>query len=207
MSYPPGPGGGQPPQEQPPYGQPPQGSYPGHGYGGPPPHQPYGGPPGPRPGVPAWVWIVAGVGILAIVLLIVFLVLTRPSDSPPLDVSISSSSDYSGSANMTGNMSGVSDPAGASGLATSLAACTGVVRNGGTRPAGEFNRVIVNARGVMWNSAPVDPITLRQYLDLTSTIRPVPTLITQVEPDANPTVVERVREVIRRSLACEPGAL
>lgn len=190
MSYPPAP---------PPHGYPP-GPQPGQPgpYGGMPPGQPYGGPPAgwpppvqPRSGGMGWViGLVAGIVLVVAIGLTLWLTGVFESGSSAtasrgtIDVKIDSP-------------------------AASGAGCTGVVRDGEV-PAGsgtDWNRVVVGGASVTWNGTPVDPITLRQYLDLTTTIRPVPVLITRVEPGASPAIVNRVREVIAGALKCQPTSL
>jgi biopolymer transport protein ExbD len=46
------------------------------------------------------------------------------------------------------------------------------------------NKVVITpTRQILWNGAPVDQVTLRQYLDLTQQMSPVPEL--HLQPDAN----------------------
>ncbi len=64
----------------------------------------------------------------------------------------------------------------------------------------ERNKIVITAPGaVLWNGAPVDLVTLRQYLDLTTTIRPTPELHIQPEPEARYEVVDEVLAVIKRA--------
>src|SRR3546814_11258606 len=45
------------------------------------------------------------------------------------------------------------------------------------------NKIVVEPNGtILWNGAPVDPVTLRQYLDITTTMTPTPELHLQPHP-------------------------
>ena len=62
------------------------------------------------------------------------------------------------------------------------------------------NKISIDPAGVVsWNGAPVDDITLRQYLDATKAINPEPELHFQPEANARYEVVDRVLAVIKRS--------
>lgn len=64
----------------------------------------------------------------------------------------------------------------------------------------ERNKIFVGRGGeVLWNGTPVNLVQLRQYLDLTTTRRPVPEL--QLEPDAEARfeLVDEVLAVIKRA--------
>ncbi len=64
----------------------------------------------------------------------------------------------------------------------------------------ERNKIYVGPAGeVLWNGAPVNLVQLRQYLDQTTTLRPVPEL--QLEPDAEARfeLVDEVLAVIKRA--------
>ena len=64
----------------------------------------------------------------------------------------------------------------------------------------ERNKIFVGRAGeVLWNGAPVNLVQLRQYLDQTTTLRPVPEL--QLEPDAEARfeLVDEVLAVIKRA--------
>ena len=52
---------------------------------------------------------------------------------------------------------------------------------------------------VLWNGAPVDMVTLRQYLDITTTMRPTPELHLQPHPDARYEMVDEVLAVTKRA--------
>jgi len=60
------------------------------------------------------------------------------------------------------------------------------------------NKVVITAAGaVLWNGAPVDLITLRQYLDLSQQMNPIPELHLQPEPTARYDVVDHVLAVTK----------
>ena len=62
------------------------------------------------------------------------------------------------------------------------------------------NKVVVAATGqVLWNGTPVDLVTLRQYLDLTQTMNPVPELHLQPDPQARYELVDKVLAVTKRA--------
>jgi biopolymer transport protein ExbD len=52
---------------------------------------------------------------------------------------------------------------------------------------------------VLWNGAPVDLVTLRQYLDITTTMTPTPELHLQPHPDARYEQVDEVLAVTKRA--------
>ncbi|HJQ16083.1 MAG TPA: biopolymer transporter ExbD [Allosphingosinicella sp.] len=59
--------------------------------------------------------------------------------------------------------------------------------------------VITRANQILWNGVPVDLVTLRQYLDLTTTMNPVPELHLQPEPSARYELVDEVLAVTKRA--------
>lgn len=62
------------------------------------------------------------------------------------------------------------------------------------------NKVVITAAGqVLWNGTPVDLVTLRQYLDLTQQMNPIPELHLQPEPTARYEVVDEVLAVTKRA--------
>ena len=64
----------------------------------------------------------------------------------------------------------------------------------------ERNKIVIDRAGaVLWNGAPVDLVTLRQYLDITTTIRPTPELHIQPDPEARYELVDEVLAVIKRA--------
>ena len=68
------------------------------------------------------------------------------------------------------------------------------------------NKIAINPDGsVLWNAGPVDLVTLRQYLDITTTIRPVPELQIQPHPDARYEVVDEVLAVVKRANVTSMG--
>ena len=62
------------------------------------------------------------------------------------------------------------------------------------------NKIAIEPNGtVFWNAAPVDLNTLRQSLEITTTIRPTPELHIQPHPEARYEVVDQVLAVIKRA--------
>jgi biopolymer transport protein ExbD len=62
------------------------------------------------------------------------------------------------------------------------------------------NKVVITADGrVLWNGAQVDLLTLRQYLDLTQQMNPIPELHLQPEPNARYELVDEVLAVTKRA--------
>ena len=62
------------------------------------------------------------------------------------------------------------------------------------------NKIFISRDGtVMWNGTPVELVQLRQYLDLTTTIRPTPELHIEPEAEARFEVVDEVLAVIKRA--------
>ncbi len=62
------------------------------------------------------------------------------------------------------------------------------------------NKIVVTRDGqIMWNGNPVDPIQLRQFLDITTTMTPVPELHLQPEPEARYELVDEVLAVTKRA--------
>ena len=62
------------------------------------------------------------------------------------------------------------------------------------------NKVVITAAGqVLWNGAPVNLVTLRQYLDLTQQMNPIPELHLQPEPNARYELVDEVLAVTKRA--------
>jgi len=62
------------------------------------------------------------------------------------------------------------------------------------------NKVIITRTNqVLWNGTPVDLVTLRQYLDLTTTMSPVPELHLQPEANARYELVDEVLAVTKRA--------
>ena len=59
--------------------------------------------------------------------------------------------------------------------------------------------VIMPNRAIMWNGTPVDEVTLRQYLDLTTTMNPTPELHLQPHPEAPYETVDQVLAITKRA--------
>ena len=62
------------------------------------------------------------------------------------------------------------------------------------------NKVVITPAGqVLWNGAQVDLVTLRQYLDLTQQMNPIPELHLQPDPNARYELVDQVLAVTKRA--------
>src|ERR1700760_3739995 len=62
------------------------------------------------------------------------------------------------------------------------------------------NKVVITAAGqVLWNGTPVDLLTLRQYLDQTQQMNPIPELHLQPEANARYELVDEVLAVTKRA--------
>ena len=62
------------------------------------------------------------------------------------------------------------------------------------------NKIVIEPTGqILWNGAPVDLTTLRQYLDITTTMTPTPELHLQPHPQARYVVVDEVLAVVKRA--------
>ena len=62
------------------------------------------------------------------------------------------------------------------------------------------NKVVITTPGqVLWNGAPVNLVQLRQYLDATQQMNPVPELHLQPEPTARYELVDEVLAVTKRA--------
>jgi len=62
------------------------------------------------------------------------------------------------------------------------------------------NKIVVMPNdAVLWNGAPVDLTTLRQYLDITTTMTPTPELHIQPHPNARYEDVDEVLAVVKRA--------
>ena len=62
------------------------------------------------------------------------------------------------------------------------------------------NKITVDPAGIVfWNGAPVNAVTLRQYLDITTTMTPTPELHLQPEPNARYELVDEVLAVTKRA--------
>src|SRR3954469_6989840 len=68
------------------------------------------------------------------------------------------------------------------------------------------NKIVITPQGaVLWNGTPVNLVTLRQYLDLTTTMRPVPELHLQPDPNARYELVDEVLAVAKRANVTKMG--
>jgi biopolymer transport protein ExbD len=62
------------------------------------------------------------------------------------------------------------------------------------------NKIVVEPNdAVVWNGTPVDLVTLRQYLDITTTMTPTPELHLQPHPEARYEKVDEVLAVTKRA--------
>ncbi len=62
------------------------------------------------------------------------------------------------------------------------------------------NKIVVTRAGqIMWNGNPVNPIQLRQFLDITTTMTPVPELHLQPEPEARYELVDEVLAITKQA--------
>jgi len=68
------------------------------------------------------------------------------------------------------------------------------------------NKIVVTAGGaVLWNGAPVNLVQLRQYLDVTQQMDPVPELHLQPEPEARYVIVDDVLAVTKQAKVSKMG--
>ncbi|HEX8653990.1 MAG TPA: biopolymer transporter ExbD, partial [Allosphingosinicella sp.] len=65
--------------------------------------------------------------------------------------------------------------------------------------------VIMPDRTVTWNDAPVDLVTLRQYLELSTQMQPTPELHLQPHPEAQYELVDEVLAVTKRAQVTAMG--
>lgn len=62
------------------------------------------------------------------------------------------------------------------------------------------NKVTIDPTGtIFWNEAPIDLLRLRQYLDLTQSMNPIPELHLEPDPQARYVVVDQVLAVTKRA--------
>jgi biopolymer transport protein ExbD len=62
------------------------------------------------------------------------------------------------------------------------------------------NKVVITAGGeILWNGSPVSQEQLRQYLELSQQIQPIPELHLQPEPDAKYILVDEVLAITKRA--------
>ena len=70
----------------------------------------------------------------------------------------------------------------------------------------EKNKLLIDADGrLYWNSAPIDEVTLRQYLDRTVAMSPEPELHFQPDPQTKYEVVDKTLAIIRRANVTKLG--
>ena len=68
------------------------------------------------------------------------------------------------------------------------------------------NKIVITAQGaVLWNGTAVDLTQLRQYLDITQQMNPVPELHLQPEPEARYELVDQVLAVTKRANVTKMG--
>jgi len=65
--------------------------------------------------------------------------------------------------------------------------------------------VITQGNSILWNGAPVNQQQLRQYLDITQQMNPVPELHMQPEPDASYDLVDQVLVVTKQASVSKMG--
>lgn len=73
------------------------------------------------------------------------------------------------------------------------------------RPQPMVNRVHIDRRGLFWNEAATDPATLRLYFALTTNMNPVPYLLVEIGPGADPGLVRQARDAIHLGTGCPPS--
>ena len=62
------------------------------------------------------------------------------------------------------------------------------------------NKIVISPQDqVLWNGTPIDLALLKQYLDVTQTMNPVPELHLQPEPNARYELVDEVLAVTKRA--------
>ena len=68
------------------------------------------------------------------------------------------------------------------------------------------NKVVITAQGqILWNGNAVSPEQLRQYLELSQQIQPIPELHLQPEPEARYVVVDDVLAVTKQAKVSKMG--
>ncbi len=68
------------------------------------------------------------------------------------------------------------------------------------------NKIVVTQPGqVLWNGNPVDMVQLRQFLDITQQMNPIPELHLQPEPDARYELVDQVLVVTKQANVSKMG--
>jgi biopolymer transport protein ExbD len=64
----------------------------------------------------------------------------------------------------------------------------------------EKNIVVVTAQGqILWNGSPVTPVQLKQYLEVTQQMNPIPELHLQPESTARYELVDQVLAITKRA--------
>jgi biopolymer transport protein ExbD len=62
------------------------------------------------------------------------------------------------------------------------------------------NKIVITPQNlILWNGSPINQDTLRQYLDVTQTMNPVPELHLQPEPNARYELVDQVLAITKRA--------
>ena len=68
------------------------------------------------------------------------------------------------------------------------------------------NKLVITAgNAILWNGSPINEAQLRQYLDVTQQMNPVPELHLQPEPNARYEVVDRVLAVTKQAHVSKMG--
>ncbi len=68
------------------------------------------------------------------------------------------------------------------------------------------NKIVITQPGaILWNGTPVDQVALRQYLDVTQQMDPVPELHLQPEPEARYELVDEVLAVTKQAKVSKMG--
>jgi biopolymer transport protein ExbD len=65
--------------------------------------------------------------------------------------------------------------------------------------------VVTQGNAILWNGAPVNQVQLRQYLDITQQMNPIPELHLQPEPDARYDLVDQVLVVTKQANVSKMG--
>ncbi len=65
--------------------------------------------------------------------------------------------------------------------------------------------VITQAGAILWNGSPLDQVQLRQYLDVTQQMDPVPELHLQPEPEARYELVDQVLAITKEAEVTKMG--
>ncbi|KRB85782.1 biopolymer transporter ExbD [Sphingomonas sp. Root710] len=62
------------------------------------------------------------------------------------------------------------------------------------------NKVVITPGGeILWNGSPISKVQLRQYLDITQTMNPIPELHLQPDPQARYVLVDEVLAITKRA--------